>query len=1257
MKKRILSMLIAIVMVVGLVPGFAVPASAATITGQCGDDATYTLTDDGVLTISGTGAIEKNAFSRSAENNATLNKGFKDYLKIQKVIINEGITEIGVQAFYGCSNIASVTLPSTITKIQEKAFFECTNLKNINLPEGLTSIGMEAFYDCNNLTEITIPSTLTSLGSSAFQNCTSLKTVILSEGMTAAIPQYAFWKAILTDITIPASVKKLNQNAFWAASNLKNVTIKNKDITLGNQSFSASDIVFTVPCNFNKTKITATVVNNKNFTFSSDYLHIDANNDGDCDSGCGAKTVASVSLNKNNITLNEVGAIETLTATIMPDSVTADLAWRSDNSAVASVSNGVVTAVGAGTATITVEAGGKTAKCTVTVSLPQNPVTGVSLSQTSLTLAINDTFELDAIIEPENADMKSVTWSSNANDIATVDSDGIVKAVSVGSATITVTTQDGGKTATCVVTVLESHEHNWNSYTGACGTCSLTHFTHGAYEWSEGVCSFCGVTGGYCGYVGRETEVEYILTSTDNGTTYTLTISGYGAMDEYVDYTDSDNPPWYDLRTSITTVEISNGVQDIGWGAFRNHAALQSVSIPSSVTEIKRAAFLGATSLTSITLPGSITKIGPSAFKESGLTSISIPYGVTEIQGSTFSGCTNLTSVTLPNSITAIKGNAFQECISLSQITLPTGLTTVGQWAFNQSGLTSLTIPASVTEIQMHAFSGCPNLKTVTINGTNLNIAERAFQGDEALETLIINNTGIVSIGDYAFMIEVAEDDDDEVDIGSGEIGGWVPGDNEAQNPQTVSNSGSNSIGYYASESEPIERKQDKLYLITLPATVVYTTDYATSFKNRVQSISIEETAKVDIGSSTTLIPVFTPDTAFDNTITWKSSNESVATVDSNGKITGVSTGEVIITATTKYQLNGEYKSASCTVTVQAHTPVADSYVDNGNGTHSYTCSTCGTVTENHTFANGICTGCATLNATLVGSNLTLEGNIGLNFYFELDEAITTNANAIVRFTLENGRVIEIPVSEGVLDTTTVAGKTLYVFTCELNAKQMADIVIAQVIMGENVSAEYPHSIVGYAKTIIANAENKYTDEEIALVKAMLNYGANAQLNFGYNTENLANAELTDAEKSLSAVTAETFESYKVTAKTVDGIGTFAGSDLVLESETTLNVYFKLADGVKIEALTFAVGGKTINPVKSGEYYVISITNITSSELDTVYEISVNDGTASGTFHCSVFAYCYSVLSSDTTDTYTNELKNTLKALYLYNAAANTYFE
>ena len=553
---------------------------------------------------------------------------------------------------------------------------------------------------------------------------------------------------------------------------------------------------------------------------------------------------------------------------------------------------------------------------TNTIPEPPAAVTGITLSEDNLTLNAGDSTSLTATVTPDDAGNKNISWSSTAPNVATVEN-GLVKAIAEGNAVITATTEDGGFTATCTVTV-QSHHHDWNAYEGKCNKCDSTHYTHTNYEWTNGVCSVCGVTGGYCGYVNQESSVEWMLTSVDSGTTYTLTISGTGKMGEYIDYNDGVDAPWFDYGSKITTVVINNGVKDIGWGAFKHLVNLNSVSIPSSVTEIKRAAFLGASSLTSISLPSSITTIGQSAFKESGLTSISIPSGVTKIQGSTFSGCTKLTSVTLPNSITEIEGNAFQQCSSLSQITLPTGLTTVGEWAFNQSGLTSVTIPSSVTSLGMHAFSGCTNLETVTITGTDLTIATRAFQGDEALVTLTINNTGNVTIGDYAFMIDVAEDDDDNVDIGDVGIGGWTPVNDEQIETQSYIDS--RSTVKYTSQSETGEIGKDKLYTITLPNDVKYTTDYATSFKNRVRSVDIGDTATVFVGNSIIAIPAFTSDTAFDKALTWSSDNPGVATVDANGMVTGVSAGSATITATSKYSLNGEPRSDTCVVTVTQHT-------------------------------------------------------------------------------------------------------------------------------------------------------------------------------------------------------------------------------------------------------------------------------------------------------------------------------------------------
>ena len=168
--------------------------------------------------------------------------------------------------------------------------------------------------------------------------------------------------------------------------------------------------------------------------------------------------VTGVSLNKTELTLTE-GNIETLTATITPDNATnKNVTWSSDTPSVASVNNGVVTAVAPGTATITVttEDGSKTATCAVTVKAATVSVTGVTLSQTQASLYSNrtpNTLTLTATVAPDDATNKAVTWTSSDSTVATVDQNGVVTAVAPGTATITVTTAHGSFTATCTVTV------------------------------------------------------------------------------------------------------------------------------------------------------------------------------------------------------------------------------------------------------------------------------------------------------------------------------------------------------------------------------------------------------------------------------------------------------------------------------------------------------------------------------------------------------------------------------------------------------------------------------------------------------------------------------------------------------------------------------------------------------------------------------------------------------------------------------------
>ena len=167
--------------------------------------------------------------------------------------------------------------------------------------------------------------------------------------------------------------------------------------------------------------------------------------------------VTGVTLNRTTTTL-QVGSTETLIVTVAPANATnRNVTWASNNTAVATVNNnGLVTALSAGTAiiTVTTQDGNRTATCTVTVTADPIAVTGVILNRSATTIPIGGNETLIATISPANATNRNVTWSSSDTSIATVDANGRVTGVSMGTAVIMVTTADGGRVATCAVAVV-----------------------------------------------------------------------------------------------------------------------------------------------------------------------------------------------------------------------------------------------------------------------------------------------------------------------------------------------------------------------------------------------------------------------------------------------------------------------------------------------------------------------------------------------------------------------------------------------------------------------------------------------------------------------------------------------------------------------------------------------------------------------------------------------------------------------------------
>ena len=168
--------------------------------------------------------------------------------------------------------------------------------------------------------------------------------------------------------------------------------------------------------------------------------------------------VSSISLSKSTLELT-VGDQASLDATISPDNATnKKISWSSSKESVATVTpDGIVEAVSTGTAFITAtsEDSGVNAKCEITVKEKVISVTGIALNKTSLSLTEGEEFTLEATVTPDNATNKELTWTSDNEAVATVSSEGVVKALRAGTASITATTVDQGKSASCAVTVAE----------------------------------------------------------------------------------------------------------------------------------------------------------------------------------------------------------------------------------------------------------------------------------------------------------------------------------------------------------------------------------------------------------------------------------------------------------------------------------------------------------------------------------------------------------------------------------------------------------------------------------------------------------------------------------------------------------------------------------------------------------------------------------------------------------------------------------
>ena len=246
MRKRLLSFVLAALMIASLLPATALAADIVA-SGTCGAEGdgsnlTWTLDSEGVLTISGSGDMHDYVYSSPWHENGN---------QIRSVLMENGVTGIGNFAFFECISLTSMTIPDSVTCIGNCAFKDCSSLASVTIPDSVASIGVYAFCGCTSLKSVTIPDSVTSIGDYAFGFCTSLTGIWVDGGSShyfsdASGVLFNKDKTVLAQCpgafsgsyVIPDGVTSINDAAFVNCTSLTSVTIPDGVTNIGYEVFA-----------------------------------------------------------------------------------------------------------------------------------------------------------------------------------------------------------------------------------------------------------------------------------------------------------------------------------------------------------------------------------------------------------------------------------------------------------------------------------------------------------------------------------------------------------------------------------------------------------------------------------------------------------------------------------------------------------------------------------------------------------------------------------------------------------------------------------------------------------------------------------------------------------------------------------------------------------------------------------------------------------------------------------------------------------
>ena len=676
---------------------------------KCGDSLTWDLDSQGVLTISGEGAMW--------DFGSTEPGWVSSRADIKTVDIGYKVTSIGASAFYQCYNLDTVLVGQAVTSVGNYAFRGCSSLNAVVFNGEAPTIEFRAFYGITTTAYYIPGSTWTS---SVMQDYGGTVTWIGADGMcgdhafwtidkdhvlhiTGSGPMYDWtgfynmlgsenvpWGNFIEEITaveIEDGITTIGSWAFCTCSALKTASIPDSVTSIGLKAFYDCSVL-------------------ESAGLPANLLSIGEKAFYRC------KMLSDVELPEKlqTIGVDAFYHCDMISELVIPDTVTS---MGSDAFSWCQNLESVI--IGNGISLVPYNAFNRCVSLT-SVVLPQ--------SVTSLgSYAFSSCTSLNNIVLPDNLHVINQGAFSYSG----------LKQITIPTSV----TEIGLMAFTGCENLKDAYyydsEENWNANVtlGSMNT-DLTNVLHFVRAKGE-----CGADGDNLTWL-----LEY------DGS---LLIRGEGAMKDYASNT-SSSTAWFAYKADITSVTIEEGATSVGNYAFRNCVNLKNAELPESITSIGSNAFNGCKLLETADIPSGVTFIGSTAFSGcAALKRVNIPYGITDIPQDAFRSCSSLEELTIPDTVTKINNYAFNGCSSLEEVTIPASVKNIGSAAFQGcSSLEHVTLSDGLEILGYMMFTGCTSLKNITIPAEVTDIPYRAFGGCTALTEVFFKGSA-TTFGDTPF--------------------------------------------------------------------------------------------------------------------------------------------------------------------------------------------------------------------------------------------------------------------------------------------------------------------------------------------------------------------------------------------------------------------------------------------------------------------------------------------------------------------------